>query len=276
MSAVLSVHASNLDRFLDCPRAAVADRYGGLLTAAGYEVKATVKYVTPTVGNGVHAAADFLNNDYIRTGLLPTVDMIRASAEAGFDKFMQLYAKDLEQSEVKHTVKFADNEVIRRHIAEYAQLYAEIILPTRKLELSEQFFKIPLKDGFQVESTLDGYGEKTLFDLKTGDKLTPAYAQVGMYVYLLRNAGYEVIAAQLDYIHKPKIGDPPKHTVIRYNPDDCEKIAQYATARLMIDLEEFIRTQDINVLLINPRSEACNSLMCRLYGTSSCGGWKKG
>jgi hypothetical protein len=125
-------------------------------------------------------------------------------------------------------------------------------------------------------STLDGYGEKTLFDLKTGDKLTPAYAQVGMYVYLLRNAGYEVIAAQLDYIHKPKIGDPPRHTVIRYNPDDCEKIAQYATARLMIDLEEFIRTQDINVLLINPRSEGCCALMCKLYSTSSCGGWRKG
>lgn len=275
MTAILSVHASSLDNYLDCERRAVADKYGGLLQEAGYDVREQIQYVTGNVGSGVHAGADYLNADYIRTGLLPTTNTIRAAAEQGFDKFQTLLMKSLEKYDVKYTAKFADNEVIRAHIANYVQLYAEVVLPTRKLELTEQFFKVELREGWQYTSTLDAYGHGTLYDLKTGDKLTPAYAQVGTYVYLLRNAGYTVTGAQLDYIHHPKPNDPPKHTIIKYNPDDCETIAKYATAKLIGDIEEFIKTGDINVIPINPRSESCNQLFCKLYGTASCPGWRK-
>lgn len=272
----LSIHASSLDRFNDCPRAAVADRYAGLLQQAGYEVKEPAKYVTPIVGSGVHAGADFLNQEYIRTGLLPTVNDIRAAAEHGFDKFLVMLTKDLEHSDVKYPVsKFQNNDIIREHIAIYVQLYAEVVLPTRKLELTEQFFKVPLTENFQFMSTLDAYGHGTLYDLKTGDIITPAHAQIGTYVYLLRNAGYTVHSAQLDYIHHPKPNDPPKHTIIKYDADACAKLAQYTTARLIGTLEEFLQTGDIHVIPINPRSASCNQVMCKLFSTSSCSGWRK-
>ena len=276
MTGTLSIHASNLDRFNDCPRAAIADRYEGLLKQAGYEVRDQSRYVTPLVGNGVHAGADFLNQNYIRTGLLPTVDMIRAAAEHGFDKFLQILAKDLEHSDVKYPVsKFQTNDIIREHIANYVQIYAEQILPTRKLEVTEQFFKVPLKDGFNYMSTLDSYGHGTLYDLKTGDVITPAHAQVGTYIYLLRSAGYTVHSAQLDYIHHPKPNDPPKHTVIKYDADACATLAQFTTARLIGTLEEFLETGNIHVIPINPRSASCNQIFCKLYNTTSCSGWKK-
>lgn len=268
--AVLNIHASSIDNFLDCPRRSIADRYPVLLTNAGYNVRETVQYVTGNIGSGCHAGADFLNQDYITTGKLPNEDMILAAAAQGFDKFQNLLIKTLEKQDVKYTVKFPNDDVIRNHIAEYTRIYATVILPTRKLEKSEQFFKIPLKEGFQLTSTADSYGFNTVYDLKTGDKITPAYAQIGTYCWAFKHSGYTVHNAQLDYIHHPKPNDPPQHTVIKYNADECEKIATYGMARLISMLEEFQQTNDINVFPINPRSESCNSFFCKLYGTTSC------
>lgn len=280
MSAILNIHASSIDGFLDCPRRAIADRYPALLTNAGYQVKETTQYVTGNIGSAVHAAADFLNQDYITTGDPPTEDMIIAAGEQGFDKFQNLLVKTLEKMDVKYTAKFPDDTVIRKHIADYARIYATVILPTRNLQESEKFFKIPLKEGFQLTSTADGYGDNTVFDLKTGDKLTPAFAQVGTYVWAFKVSGYTVHNVQLDYLTKAQPGkstlrETAHHVVIKYNANECEKIAQYGIARLMSMLEEFQATQDIHVFPVNPRSAGCDSFYCKLYGTTSCGGWRK-
>ena len=286
MNLTLGIHASGLDRFNDCPRAAVADRYQHLLQQAGYQVKTPTRYVTPTVGSGIHAAAHVLNEDYIRSGLLPNTDLVRKAAEEGFKKFKELYLKDLESQDVRFTAKFPDDSVIRNHIAQYTALYAEIVLPTRKLEASEQFFKVDLKPstetmpGFQYISTADGYGEGIVYDLKTGDTITPAYAQIGTYIYLFKQTGFAVTGCQLDYVTKAQPGksgllDKPHHITIKYNAEACEKLAIYTTARLINTLEDFIKTGDINVIPINPRSEACSPMMCKLYGTTSCTGWEK-
>lgn len=274
---VIGIHASSLDNYLDCPRRAVADKYPRILRDAGYEVRELEKYVTPFVGSGVHAGADHLNKEYIRSGLLPHARHVAEAAEIGFAKFNELIAKEMEHSDIQYPkLKFQNNDIIREHIAQYVQLYTEVVLPTRKLELTEQFFKVPLKDGYEYVSTLDAYGHGTLYDLKTGDKITPAYAQVGTYIYLLRNAGYVVHSAQLDYICKDKPSSPPQHKVIKYDADSCVEISQYATIRLMQDLEEFFESGDIKAFSINPRSEMCQQKFCRLWGTTSCGGWKKG
>src|SRR6185437_12750668 len=98
MTATINIHASSLDNYLDCPRRMMADKYPLLLKEAGYEVREQVKYVTPFVGSGVHAGADHLNQDYIRTGLLPTARLVGEAAEIGFAKFHQLIAKELESS----------------------------------------------------------------------------------------------------------------------------------------------------------------------------------
>lgn len=280
MTATLNIHASSIDSFLDCSRRAIADRYPGLLINAGYKVRETVQYVTGNIGSGVHAAADFLNQDYIATGNLPTEDMIIAAGEQGFDKFQNLLVKTLEKMDVKYTAKFPDDGVIRKHIADYARIYAEVILPTRKLQESEKFFKIPLKDGFQLTSTADGYGDNTVFDLKSGDLITPAYAQVGTYVWAFKASGYIVHNVQLDYLTKAQPGksslrDTAHHVVVKYDALECEKIATYGIARLIGMLEEFQATQDIHVFPVNPRSASCNSFYCKLYGTTSCGAWSK-
>lgn len=270
----LSIHASSLDKFLDCPRQAVASSYPNLLKDAGYEVKQTKQYVTGIIGNGIHAGADHLNQDYIRAGILPSANTVLKAQEVAYDDYFKRYLKALESGEIHFTIKFNSHDTVRAHIIEYVNLYANKVLPTRKIEKSEQYFKHKLTDDFVYSSTLDGYGDETLFDLKTGDKITPAYAQIGTYVYLLRASGHVVKRAQLDYLKRPKDGAPAEHVVKVYDPDQCMVLAQYATARLMSDLTSFQKTKDINVLLYNPRSTACNTIFCPLFGTSSCGGWR--
>jgi hypothetical protein len=246
-----------------------------MLKGAGYEVKETVRYITPLVGSAIHAGADWLNQDKIRTGLEPTVDVIRAACEHSFDKLQQMYAKDLESHDVKFTIKFSNFDIIRAHIDEYVLLYATQILPQRQLQETEKHFHHQLNEQYHFKSTLDSYGHGTLYDLKTGQVIQKAYHQIGIYTYLLQTIGYEVNKAQLDYIIRKKEGNPPEHVIVTYNPQECMVMAQYATARLMQDLNEFQQTQDINVLAINPRSESCNSLFCPLFNTTSCSGWKK-
>lgn len=272
--ASIAIHASSLDKALDCMRMAVASSYPGLLKQAGYEVKDTKRFVTAGVGTAIHAGADWLNQDHIRTKQAPSDRLILAACEHAHDKFKQNLLRDMETQEVHYTAKFHSDDVIRTHISEYVHLYAKVVLPTRQLETTEKHFKIPLNDNFHYQSTLDSYGNKTLFDLKTGDKITPAHAQIGTYVYLLRTTGHEVHSAQLDYLKRPKDGEPAQHMIINYDPDACMVLAQYATARLMSDLTAFKESGDINVLLYNPRSTACNSIFCPLFLTSSCSGWK--
>lgn len=272
--SILSIHASSLDKFLDCPRQAVASSYPNMLKEAGYEVKQTKQYVTGIIGNGIHAGADHVNQDLIRAGILPSTNTVMAACEVAYADYYKRYCKALESGEIHFTIKFNSHDTIRAHITEYVHLYANKVLPTRKVEKSEQYFKIKLNDEFQYSSTCDSWGDETLFDLKTGDKITPAYAQIGTYVYLLRSTGHVVKRAQLDYLKRPKDGAPAEHVIKTYDPDECMALAQYATARLMADLKSFQKTKDINVLLYNPRSEACNKIFCPLFGTASCGGWK--
>lgn len=271
--ATLYIHGSSIDGWMDCPRRQAASSYAGLLKEAGYEVRDLQRYVTPLVGTAIHAGADFLNQDYIRIGMLPHTDLVRKAYEQAVDKFQSVLMKDLENYDVKYTVKFPNIDAVKAHIAEYVQLYAEVILPQRKLELSEQHFNIPLNDNFAYKSTIDSYGHGTLYDLKTGAIKTEAYHQIGTYVWLLTNAGYEVKAAQLDYILRPKDSEPPKHVVIKYNPQDCMELTKYATARIMNELTQFVETGNINVFSANPRSDSCNMVICPLFGTSSCPGW---
>lgn len=280
--ATLQIHASSLDKFIDCPRMAVASSYPGLLKQAGYEVRDTKRFVTPIIGTGIHAGADFLNTDYIKTNVLPSQQLINDACEHAFDKYRSSLLREMESNEVHHTAKFSSPEVIKAHIAEYVHLYARSVLPTRKLDTTEQRFKVRINDEFEYTSTLDSAGEhannpgtKVLFDLKSGDKITPAYAQIGTYVYLLSTTGYQVQEAQLDYLKRPKDCEPAQHIVIKYDADKCMVLAQYATARLMSDLKAFQESGNINVLLYNPRSTACNRIFCPLFGVEgSCNGWK--
>lgn len=271
----LQIHASSLDSYLDCNRFGVAKSFPNLLKQAGYEVKDTKQYITPFVGNGVHAGADFLNQDYIKTGELPSDDLIAAAQAQGYDKFRSLLLWKMETSEVFYPKsKFQTNDIIREHINLYVSIYAKDILPTRKLELTEQKFKVKLNDNFEYVSTLDSAGYGTLYDLKTGDMKTSYRAQIGTYVYLLSTIGFQVNNAQLDFIRHPKEGADPVHEVVRYGADECLALAKYTTARLMSDLTEFQKSGDINVLLYNAKSESCNPVFCPLWGTGSCAGWR--
>jgi hypothetical protein len=272
--AILNLRASSIDKYLDCPRMMVASTYPQLLKNAGYEVKETKKWVTPGIGTAIHSGCEHLNKHWMANHTQPNSDVILEAVEKAMATFKRNLLKDMETSEVHYTAKFPDNTFIRSHITEYVNLYAVKVLPTRNVEQAELSFKIPIDDNFQVTSTLDAYGDKTLFDLKTGDVITPAHGQIGTYVWLLRQAGHEVLDAQLDYLKRPKQGEPAEHRVIKYNADECEVLAKHAMVKLMQDLQEFQKTGDINVILYNPKSTSCNPIFCPLYGSSSCGGWK--
>lgn len=274
--ASIAIRGSSLDGWADCPRRQAASTYAGLFKQHGYNVKELQRWVTPLIGTAIHAGADFLNTEYIRSGLIPSVDDIRAATEHAIDKFRQILIKDSEEHDVRFTAKFPDMDAIRKHIAEYVQLYANSVLPQRKLEISEQHFKFELNENFHIQSTCDSYGFKKLYDLKSGAKTTPAHYQIGIYTFLLENSGYKVDEAQLDYLQRPKDNEPPQHIIIRYNATECKTMAKYMIARVMSDLTDFLHTGDLNVFMANPRSEACNSIMCPLYGGDLCGGWRNG
>jgi hypothetical protein len=258
----------------------LANNYGSMLKKAGYEVREQVQYVTGNVGSGIHASAHHYNEHYMKTGLLPDEKIFQEGIEIGFAEFKRRTLMDMETKEVRFTLAFPDYDAIKKHMTEYARVYADIVLPSGKTELSEQHFDIPILaaddkfPAFHYKSTLDRYGDFTLRDLKTGKVKTPAMAQCGTYVWLLTQAGYEVKNVQLDYLIRPRDGEPPEHVIIKYDAAACMKLSQYATVALINDLKEFIQTGNLDHVLPNPRSENCSLFMCPLYSTSSCSGWQ--
>jgi hypothetical protein len=272
--AQLTIRASAIDSYLECNRYAVAKAYPNLLRERGYQVNETKKYVTPIIGTGIHAGAEYLNKHWMTNHTAPNSDVILAAVEQAVAAFKSGLLRDMETADVSYTAAFPDLPAIRSHITEYVNLYATVILPTRNVEVCEPSFKIQINDNFVLSGHPDSFGDNTVFDLKSGDKVTAAFGQVGVYAYLLSNAGYKVKNAQLDYIRRPKAGEPAEHRVIKYDPDECVALATVAVVKLMQDITEFQKTGDINVILYNPKAESCNSIFCPLYSTTSCGGWR--
>ena len=276
MGGSIAIHGSSLDGWANCARQQMASSYPHLLKQHGYTVKELRRWVTPLAGTAIHEAAHTLNVDFMKTKLVATEELILHAVNEGMSKFKSLLLKDLENGhDTKYTIKFPDMLSIRAHVEAYTRLYAIQILPQRNLEISEQHFNIPINDEFHFKSTLDSFGGGVLYDLKTGAVKTPAYHQLGIYVYLLKTLGFQVDSAQLDYIQRPKEFEPPVHRVIKYNATECEQMAKYMTIKVMKDIKEFIQSGDINVLTANPRASSCNMIMCPLFGIEgSCGGWK--
>lgn len=259
---MLEIHASKLDDFADCPLRAAASMLKKEFAALGLEARIVPQWISATVGTGIHKGVAELH-----FGKSVQEAVVAARAE-----FRVRKVKD----NATYTSKFPNDTIIDAHIEEYVVFYSRSVQASRTPKLIEQNFKYTIRADITMDSTIDLYtSEDSLNDLKTGDIVTPAWNQLGMYLFLLVQHGHKPRKAMLDYLRRPKDGYPVGHEPYVYAVEHCLETSKRTVARLIKDYDNFNRTNDPRVFTTNPRSSNCNSRMCPLFGTNACPSWDK-
>jgi hypothetical protein len=235
------------------------------LIALGYQFNEVPTYVTPNVGSAIHAGVAILHET-------KAVDVAQDVAKKTLTEIIKVIPN------LVYTKNFPDVPTINVHIDEYVKAYAEQVLPLRKAKLIEHKFEGCWTTDICYETTLDYYTEDNILgDLKSGAKITPAKNQMGFYLLLLMQQGYQPKGVVLDYMlreDKRTNSGLVIHTPIVYDKDACLEIVRNTLVHLISDFRKFQETNNLKHIRTNPRSEGCNNRICPLWGTSTCSSWK--
>lgn len=268
---ILEIHSSKLDSYADCNLRGLVELLPQAFKDAGFEVKETPQYITGNVGSAIHAGVADL---HFQKDAAPVINLPHAGLQARYE-----LEKLIEQNPgVLFTQNFPNLKTIYQHIDEYIEAYFHQVLPIRQAKLVEHKFIGNIADDVTYKTTLDLFtNTNILADLKSGAKITPAYMQMGMYLLLLKKSGYSPKGVVLDYMlrdNKAKNSGAITHTPIVYNHLECMAMTKTVLTNLINDFRIFAKTKKIDHIAVNPRSTNCN-LFCPLYGTQTCGGWRK-
>jgi PD-(D/E)XK nuclease superfamily len=257
----LEIHASALDDFADCPLRGAAKLLKHEFKQLSLEMHTVPLWVSATVGSSIHkGAAELHFGKDLETSI--------AAAKAEFQRLKVI-------DNPTFTSTFPNEIIINAHIEEYVIFYDKTVKPLRNAKLNEKNFKYEIRSDITMNSTIDRYTEdEILADLKTGDKVTSAWNQLGMYLFLLKSNGESPQGALLDYLRRPKDGLPVGHEPVIYKVESCLETSKRTVARLIKDYDHFSKTNETRIFTTNPRSTYCNSKFCSLYGTTTCPSWR--
>jgi hypothetical protein len=266
----LIIHGSKLDDYNDCPLRAFAQLMRPILIDLGYQFNEVPQYVTPNVGTAIHAGVAKLHEQK-KTGVID----VSASSQVAKATLASIVE---ETPNLVFTKNFPNEEVISRHIDEYVAAYAKQVLPVCNAKLIEYKFEGCYTDDVCYATTLDQYTEDDILrDLKSGAHITPAMNQMGFYLLLLMQQGFQPKGVILDYMlreDKRNNAGAVIHTPITYDHTQCVNIVKNTLLALITDFRVFNETNSLKHIRINPRSDGCNNRICPLYGTTTCSGWQ--
>lgn len=266
----ITVRASSLTNWLDCPRRAALQIFKEDIVAAGYELASTNQNIGAAVGSGVHAGSMWRAENK----MIGAVINDKTEKSDALDRAVDAFNKQTENG-VMFDMVTPDRNTAIKQVVRQLDSYNEHILPSIMPSLVETRLNAQHGDGLIITGQPDiiqdiGSG-KIVRDLKAGKFSGYHGAQVGAYSLLARAHGDNISGIIVDHVPRVDMRKPqPAPTSTEYNTALCEKLSVSVLGDIESRHKSFMHGKDIEVFFPNPSSILCSKKFCQAYGTNAC------
>jgi hypothetical protein len=270
---LVTVRASALSGYPDCPRRAAARMFRREIEAAGYSLKSEIGSIGSAVGSAVHSGVSHMLSEKARSGTLAPV---REVTDLAVDALhARIYEGVLYDRETPNG-GFAETQAIGM-----LRSYAEFVAPTVNPILVETRLEADTGFGILLSGQSDQVAREpdAIRDLKTGKRRSNHRAQIGAYSLLARSHGYQISRAFIDFLQRvPVSKTQPEPESIPQGITGCETAAANILRHIADDLmtwrhgdpERRIERYDPWSFPANPASRLCSARWCQAFGTRFC------
>ena len=191
----MNIRCSALPFYCDCPRKAAAGLFWKEIKTAGFKIPYVKKQVSAHIGAGVHAGAETLLKESIKTG-------IKLSLGNSIDSSMQAYRKEIYEGVQFDDITSNNNEA-EKQIQILMRSYYYEVYPKKDLTNALIECEMQAQDGeFLLTGHSDFINDIEIEDLKTGRVSN----------YAAQNGGYSLL-------HRSRTGKTAKRLVV----DFCQR-----------------------------------------------------
>lgn len=262
----LTVRASSLSGWFDCPRRWAGRHLGPVLRDMGYDVREIPSSIGAAVGSGSHAAIAHDLEHKMETGALAGWDEVEGRGEQELVDRIQAEGVAWDDT----TPSLSDAQfTVRRIVRRYREDVGAVVKPVAvERRINAKHRTGIVLSGQQDVVVADPF---TLRDVKTGRNRSANFAQYGAYTTLLRSHAMTVYRVIEDYIARVAVTkeQPPVRHVI-YELEACEQQCDRTIVSIHDTFAQFDKRQSIDVFTPNPSSSLCSDKFCPLHSTDAC------
>jgi hypothetical protein len=277
MTDPITIRASALSGYADCPRRSAARMFASLVRAMGYEIRRPPGSIGASVGSGTHAGAAALLTDKIE-GRTPSLDQATNVA-------VETLRARIEEDEAAMDNATPSVAVAERQVIRMTKTYADFVAPDVQPQFVEQRLeaKVPFTTTpFVLSGQSDVLAREPdkLRDLKTGKiRMGNHMPQFGAYSLLARTHGRGVKAVVEDFVQRVPLQRPqPRPIQFKFDLQTCEMAAVAVLRQIDLNYQLFIngwpergiQAGDPTAFPANPSSKLCDAKWCPAHGTKFC------
>lgn len=288
MTDILTIRASGLDKYPDCPRRFAASALKREIKAAGWVVRDEVYGVAAVIGTAVHFAAKTVLDEVARGAPLPPRSVATDAARDSFRESTGPDRRIIYDAKFAERVDLAEKQVYRMTIS-----YHHYIAPYRKPICVEQRFESVVAWARQPmilsgQPDLVARESNDIDDLKTGVRPSNHAAQAGGYALLARSEGLQIDGAKIDFVPRASLNKPQPHPIERrLNIALSEELAMDTLRQIDValtvwregDPERGVVPGDPAAFQANPASVLCKAKYCPCHSVRGpnafCRAWKQ-
>ncbi len=270
MSQQITVRASSLSGYADCPRRTAAKTLKGEVEAAGYSLRETPNNIGAIVGTAMHSGAAVSLTHKMRYGAL-------GNATEAEHVALESLTEEMQKSEMLWDKATPDNNTAQQQtLRMVGALRSTILLTITPLEVEKRLQAI-VSENIILSGQVDVNLEDGITDWKSGTVRRANGPQYGAYLLLGRsnNIGNAHKATEY-YVPRTTLKkEQPRPEVHPYEQAAAEQSAVSVLKHIERDLLDFRITGDRNAFLANPSSVLCSDKYCPAWGTNFCKDHKK-
>jgi hypothetical protein len=258
----ITIRASAVTNYTDCPRRAAVNLLRELLASHGYEFRHLLKSVGSAVGTAAHAGACAM--------LAAKKNGSAAQTRDATDLAVSTYKKE-SCSGIQYDNTTQSRLDAESQIARLTNSFAQEILPRVTVSATEAYREASL-----LGATITGHVDlrtdrQAIMDWKFGAIARHYHGQVGTYSLLDKSAGLRPERLAVGWL--PRVGPKkayPGAKIIPYDVDVCERAAAATIGRIIDDCRRYQASQDPYVFPANRSSMLCSERYCSAFGTAWC------
>ena len=275
---MITIRASSLSSYCDCPRRTVARTQRAIVQAAGYTLRTTPTSIAAPVGTGVHAGAARLLIDKMHGLAIDQHDALDAAVEA--------FRGALSESEVLTDSTTPNNNTAEQQIARMLHAVAVGLVPFVDPVMVEERLVAQYADDIAVSGQGDNLcrvalptNSAGLRDFKTGVRQGAHRPQFGTYALLYRSHDIDVSQAVTDFVQRVPLSKPQPLVVSTvHDVAGCETAARRVLDHFTEGLRLFTEGDEDRDFVpgdpwafpANPSSQMCSEKYCAAFGTEFC------